>query len=108
MAKGSDSKFLSRLSLRARFFTLSSLLLVASLAIVYVFVRPQYDKVLLDERLTIVSEQQHYALRSADTDFGNWFETAKYLATLFSLRPSQFELALKDQMLRTPTSFAFQ
>ncbi|MFN3562366.1 MAG: ATP-binding protein, partial [Chloroherpetonaceae bacterium] len=81
-----------------RFFVLSSLLLAASLAIVYVFVRPQYDKVLLDERLTIVSEQQHYAMRSADSDFGNWFGTVKYLAMLFSSRPFQFELALKDQI----------
>ncbi len=98
MAKKNSSRLLSRFSLRVRFFALSSLLLFASLAVVYAFVRPQYDKALLDERVTIVSEQLHYAIRSADQDINGWFGIARYLATLFSARPSQFELALKDQI----------
>jgi hypothetical protein len=88
----------SRLSLRTRFFLLSSLLLAVSLAVVYVFVRPQYDQALLAERTTIVSEQLHYAIQSADHEFSNWFGIAKYLATTFSTRPTQFESALRDQI----------
>ncbi len=98
MAKNISSRLLSRFSLRVRFFALSSLLLFASLAIVYVVVRPQYDQVLIDERLTIVGEQQHYAVRSAERELQSWLGTTKYLARLFSLRPHQFELALKDQI----------
>ncbi|MGQ9804619.1 MAG: HAMP domain-containing sensor histidine kinase [Chlorobiales bacterium] len=98
MAKHTSTRLLSRFSLRVRFFALSSLLLFASIAVVYAFVRPQYDKVLLDERITIVSEQQNYAITSADRDLMNWLGITKYLATLFSARPEHFELALKDQI----------
>jgi signal transduction histidine kinase/HAMP domain-containing protein len=64
----------------------------------YVFVRPQYNQVLLDERVTIVVEQQNYAITTADRDLSIKFGIAKYLSSLFSSRPEQFELALKDQI----------
>ncbi len=89
---------LSRLSLQTRFFVISSLLLFGSLAIVYVSVRPQYDKVLIDQRITIVSEQQHNAITHADREIRDWFETVIYLAKIFSSRPEQFEPALKDHI----------
>ncbi len=92
------SSTVSRLSLRARFFLLVSLLLCVSLVVIYVFVRPQYDQALLTERTTIVSEQQRYAIQSADRELSTWFSIAKYLATMFSTRPAQFELALRDQI----------
>ncbi len=98
MAKNIRSPLLSRLSLRTRFFLLSSLLLFVSLVVVYVVVRPQYDQALLTERTTIVSEQQRYAIQSADREFTTWFSIAKYLATMFSTRPTQFETALRDQI----------
>ena len=92
------SSTVSRLSLRARFFLLVSLLLCVPLVVVYVVVRPQYDQALLAERTTIVSEQHHYAIQSADRELTTWFSIAKYLATMFSTRPAQFELALRDQI----------
>ncbi len=98
MAKNIRSPLLSRLSLRTRFFLLSSLLLFVSLVVVYVVVRPQYDQALLAERTTIVSEQHRYAIQSADRELATWFSIAKYLATMFSTRPAQFELALRDQI----------
>ncbi len=98
MAKNIRSPLLSRLSLRTRFFLLSSLLLFVPLVVVYVFVRPQYDQALLAERTTIVSEQHRYAIQAADRELTTWFSIAKYLATMFSIRPAQFELALRDQI----------
>jgi signal transduction histidine kinase/HAMP domain-containing protein len=92
------TSIVSRLSLRTRFFLLSSLLLFVSLVVVYAFVRPQYDQALLAERTTIVSEQQRYAIQSADRELSTWFSIAKYLATMFSTRPTQFESALRDQI----------
>ncbi len=92
------SSTVSRLSLRARFFLLVSLLLCVSLVVVYVFVRPQYDQALLAERTTIVSEQHRYAIQAADRELTTWFSIAKYLATMFSTRPAQFETALRDQI----------
>ena len=80
------------------FFLLSSILLFVLLVVVYVFVRPQYDQALLAERTTIVSEQQRYAIQSADRELSTWFSIAKYLATMFSTRPTQFESALRDQI----------
>jgi len=92
------TSIVSRLSLRTRFFLLSSLLLFVSLVVVYAFVRPQYDQALLAERTTIVSEQQRYAIQAADRELSTWFSIAKYLATMFSTRPEQFETALRDQI----------
>ncbi|MFQ3609654.1 MAG: ATP-binding protein [Chloroherpetonaceae bacterium] len=102
VAKNTSSQLFSRFSLRARFFALSFFLLFGSLGIVYVVVRPQYDQVLIDERVTIVSEQQNYAITSADRDIRNWFTITTYLTKIFSSRPVQFELALKDQIETHP------
>ncbi|MDW8437144.1 MAG: ATP-binding protein [Chloroherpetonaceae bacterium] len=92
------ASILSRLSLRARFFAVSFSLLFVSLVVVYVFVRPQYDKALMNERTTIVSEQLRYAIQAADKEFAERLRIAKRLAEIFSTRPQQFEFALKDQI----------
>lgn len=94
--------FVSRFSLRARFLLFVSLLLLGSLAVVYIFVRPQYDKVLIEERIALVSAQQHYAIAFAERDLSRWLGIAKYLSALFSSRPEHFDLALKDQIGTTP------
>lgn len=98
MATQHDASLVSRLSLRARFFAASSALLFVAIAIIYLFVRPQYDKALLGERSTIASEQLRYAAQAAQKELSGRLRLVKRFADIFATRPQQFEFALRDQI----------
>lgn len=97
IARGRSTIF-SRVSLRTRFFAVSSLLLLISLVVVYAVILPQYNSALLEERTTIVSEQLRYATQTAHRELLDGLLIAKRLAAIFATRPAQFEQALKDQI----------
>ncbi|MDX2128616.1 MAG: HAMP domain-containing sensor histidine kinase [Chloroherpetonaceae bacterium] len=86
------------LSLSARIFLLVSILLFSSLFLIWFFVRPSYDASLVDERMTVISQQQRYAQETVDRQVSQWIEVSRFLGTLFNEQPVYFERALKQQI----------
>lgn len=62
----------SKLTLRDRIFLFSSLLILVAVALIWVFIKPQYQETVVKERTTIVSQLQEYTLRQTDNTIRNW------------------------------------
>jgi two-component system sensor histidine kinase ResE len=76
-----------KLTLRNRIFLISSLLILAAIALIWVFIRPEYQAKIVKERTTIVSQLQEYTLRQTDTTIRNWLNSTIRLAQDLSTDP---------------------
>lgn len=85
-----------KLTLRDRIFLISSLLILAAIALIWVFVKPEYQDKIVKERTTIVSQLQEYTLRQTDVTIRNWLNSTIRLAQDLSQDPGNApELANK-------------
>jgi signal transduction histidine kinase len=85
-----------KLTLRDRIFLISSLLIMAAISLIWVFIKPEYQDKIVKERTTIVSQLQEYTLRQTDGTIRNWLNSTIRLAQDLSLDPGNApELANK-------------
>lgn len=79
----------SKLTLRDRIFAISSLLILVAIALIWVFIKPQYQETVVKERTTIVSQLQEYTLRQTDQTVRNWLNATVRLAQDLSADPAK-------------------
>ncbi len=85
-----------KLTLRDRIFLISSLLIMAAITLIWVFIKPEYQDKIIKERTTIVSQLQEYTLRQTDGTIRNWLNSTIRLAQDLSQDPANApELANK-------------
>ncbi|OAN63706.1 hypothetical protein A8B79_14790 [Balneola sp. EhC07] len=85
-----------KLTLRDRIFLISSLLIMAAITLIWVFIKPEYQGKIVKERTTIVSQLQEYTLRQTDGTIRNWLNSTIRLAQDLSQDPANApELANK-------------
>ena len=77
-----------KLTLRNRIFLISSLLILAAIALIWVFIRPEYQDKIVKERTTIVSQLQEYTLRQTDATIRNWLNSTIRLSQDLSTDPA--------------------
>ncbi|ACF13990.1 integral membrane sensor signal transduction histidine kinase [Chloroherpeton thalassium ATCC 35110] len=94
--------FFSKFSLRNRIFLLVGSLLIGSILIIWLGVFPHYEKLVIQERMTIISEQQQYAVENADRQLSYWAGTVRYLTETLASRPEAFESTLKNEIALNP------
>jgi len=92
----------SLLSLGNRIFLLVCGLLVVSILVIWLGIFPNYEKVVIEERMTIVSEQQQYAIENTDRQLSYWAGTLRYLTQTLSFRPDAFENTLRNEIALNP------
>ncbi|MTI88294.1 MAG: HAMP domain-containing histidine kinase [Balneolaceae bacterium] len=92
----------NKLTLRNRIFLISSLLVLLAYILMWVFVRPEYKKAIINERTTIVSQLQEYSLRRSDQTIRNWLNSTNYLAEQIIDNPADIENLTTKTINLTP------
>jgi len=78
-----------KLTLRDRIFLISSLLILAAITLIWVFVKPEYQRAVVNERTTIVSQLQEYTLRQTDFTIRNWLNASIKLSSDLIIEPAK-------------------
>ncbi len=91
-----------KLTLRGRIFFISSSLILLAVALIWLFVRPEYTKTIITERTTIVSQLQEYTLRQTDNTINNWLNSVNRLAEDLVLSPGETESLVSKAVNYTP------
>jgi signal transduction histidine kinase len=91
-----------RLSLRNRIFLSVGGLAFAALSVVWIIIRPQYEKRVVAERLTILQQLQSYEVQNIDGQIGTWITATKSVATKLMDDPKSGEALLVDAITLFP------
>ena len=91
-----------KLTLRGRIFFISSGLILLAVALIWLFVRPEYKRTIISERTTIVSQLQEYTLRQTDNTINNWLNSVNRLAEDLVLSPGETESLVSKAVNYTP------
>ncbi len=90
------------LTLRNRIFVISTTLVVISFVLLWIFIRPEYKKAIINERTTIVSQLQEYSLMRADETIRDWLNATSFLAEDIIQNPGQVEAIARRAINYTP------
>ena len=90
------------LTLRNRIFLISTALVVVAFALMWIFIRPEYKKAIINERTTIVSQLQEYSLQRVDETIRNWSNSVKYLSEDIVQEPGLLEVIARRAINYTP------
>ena len=92
----------STLTLRNRIFLITTFLIVAAFALMWVFIRPEYREAIIKERTTIVIQLQEYSLQRNDYRIRNWLNATNLLADEIQNTPTETESAARRAINYTP------
>ncbi|MCR9131880.1 MAG: HAMP domain-containing histidine kinase [bacterium] len=90
------------LTLQNRIFVISTTLVVISFVLLWIFIRPEYKKAIINERTTIVSQLQEYSLLRADETIRDWLNATSFLAEDVIQNPGQVEAIARRAINYTP------
>lgn len=90
------------LTLQNRIFVISTTLVVISFVLLWIFIRPEYKKAIINERTTIVSQLQEYSLMRADENIRDWLNATSFLAEDVIQNPGQVEAIARRAINYTP------
>src|SRR5271157_4025246 len=91
-----------RLSLQNRIFlSLGGLPLIA-LFVVWIIIRPEYEKGVVTERITILQQMQSYEVQNIDRQIASWITTTKSVALQMMEQPKGGEALLVNAMTLFP------
>ncbi len=93
---------LNQLTLRNRIFIISSVLIIFSFALIWIFVRPKYKEQIISERSTIVAQLQEYSLQETEYTIRNWLNTSNYVAEEIIQSPAEVESLIRRTIGLTP------
>lgn len=79
------------MTLRKNIFSVLILLLLISITSVWFVLRPLYEKTLIDDRITLVSQYQHYGIIQAESLLSLWIKTASALEEDVTANPKLIE-----------------
>ena len=89
-------------TLRVKIFAAILSVLVFSLLIIGFVVKPVYEKSLIDERITIISQLQNYAVSQSEKKISDLVFAGNYLADQLQSNPNQVETLLKNLIAINP------
>lgn len=89
---------LKRFTLQQQIFLFTLGLVVITLLLLWILVRPRYQQTLLNERATIVSQLQEYSLRATDRTIRDWLNTTNHITDQISANPAQAEALLRSSI----------
>lgn len=92
----------NNLTLRNRIFLISTALVVMAFVLMWVFIRPEYKKAIINERTTIVSQLQEYSLQRADETIRDWLNSTSFLAEDVIQDPGSIETIARRAINYTP------
>ncbi len=81
------------MTLRYRLIVVLLVVLLVSALFTWFGVRPSYEKALVDERITLISEYQQQRIGEASIRFGHWLRISNELAQVLRSNPLQLESA---------------
>lgn len=91
-----------RLSLQNRIFlSLGGLTLIA-LFVVWIIIRPEYEKGVVNGRITILQQMQSYEVQNIDRQIASWITTTKSVALQMMEQPKGGEALLVNAMTLFP------
>jgi len=93
---------LNKLTLRDRIFYISSALILLAVVLIWLFVRPEYQRTIVNERTTIDSQLQEYTLRQTDNTISNWLNAVNRLSEDLINNPSETESLSEKAVNYTP------
>jgi signal transduction histidine kinase len=91
-----------RFSLRNRIFLSIGGLAFAALSVVWTIIRPQYEKSVVAERITILQQLQSYGVQNIDGQMGAWITATKSLAAQMMDDPKGGEALLVNAITLFP------
>ncbi|HUI28692.1 MAG TPA: HAMP domain-containing sensor histidine kinase [Candidatus Acidoferrales bacterium] len=91
-----------RLSLRNRIFLGLGGLTFAALSVVWIIIRPQYEKSVVAERITILQQLQSFEVQNIDSQIGAWITATKSVAAQLTDDPKGGEALLVDAITLFP------
>jgi hypothetical protein len=86
------------LSLQFRILIALGIITAASLLIVWMVVRPQYETSAMTDRLTIVQQLQNYSIENLDRTIVSWSEISQFIASQVTDHPKEGESILHTMM----------
>lgn len=89
-------------TLRIKIFAAILSVLVFSLLVIAFVVRPLYEKSLIEERITILSQLQNYAVNQSEKKITDVVFAGNYLADQLQSNPAQVEILLKNLIAINP------
>jgi len=89
-------------TLRIKIFIAILSVLVFSLLIIGFVVKPVYEKSLIEERITIISQLQNYAVSQSEKKITDLVFAGNYLADQLQSNPNQVETLLKNLIAINP------
>src|SRR5690554_813546 len=92
----------NKFTLRDRIFYISSALILLAVVLLWLFVRPRYQRTIVNERTTIVSQLQEYTLRQTDNTITNWLNAVNRLSEDLINNPSETEALSEKAVNYTP------
>jgi|GEM_PF-485634 len=90
------------LTLRNRIFLISTALVVIAFVLMWVFIRPEYKKAIINERTTIVSQLQEYSLQRSDETIRDWLNATTFLSEDIIQDPGSIEGIARRAINYTP------
>jgi len=90
------------LTLRNRIFLISTALVVVAFILMWLFIRPEYKKAIINERTTIVSQLQEYSLQRADETIRDWLNSTSFLSEDIIQDPGSIETIARRAINYTP------
>ncbi|MCK9408802.1 MAG: ATP-binding protein [Bacteroidetes bacterium] len=87
-----------RLSFHYRIFTLNGVFAIVSIAVIWFFVQPMYERQVTEDRTTVIQELQHFAVQSIDERLGQWITITHYLAWNLQTHPNDAGTLIRQQI----------
>ena len=91
-------KFFSRLSFHHRIFVLIGLFVVISISVMWFFIRPLYERQVVEERTTVIQQLQHFAVHTIDEKLEQWITIAQYLSWNLQNHPNDVDVLIRQQI----------
>lgn len=90
------------LSLQQRIFIAVGLFVGLTLGIIWIFIRPSYERTVVEERTTIVQQIQQYAVQTSDEKFAGWINVNRFLAYQAESQPRELNVAMRQNIALKP------
>ena len=84
------------MTLRIKIFSLLLLFLLISLSSVWFVLRPFYEKSLIEERISLVAQYQHFGITHSESILNVWLKSALNLGREISISPQSVEQSVNQ------------
>ncbi len=87
-----------RFAFHHRIFVLVGLFVAVTLAAMWFIIRPAYERQVIEDRITVVQQLQHFAIGSIDETFDRWISITQFLGWNLVQRPQDVAVLIRQQI----------